>query len=118
MFGHAHVVAPAKVLADEGYGLAENSGSVALQHQKYIVEVHPEGEAPFRSEVTAWVSWMNRPEVGDVLNVNYRPGSTSHVELIIEGDPRYDWRLIAAKQQDDAEAKRKALLDGPPSDTL
>ena len=117
MFGHGHAVAQAKILADEGYGMAMNSGSVALQHQKYIVEVHPADEPAFRTEVKAWVSWTNRPGVGDVLDVRYRPGSQD-VELVIEGDPRYDWKLIADKQQTDADAQRRALLDGKPNDTL
>ena len=37
MFGKKKVPAQAKILADEGYGTAMNSGSVALQHQKYII---------------------------------------------------------------------------------
>jgi hypothetical protein len=44
------VAEKAKILADEGYGTAMNSGSEALQHETYIIEVHPDGEPAFRAD--------------------------------------------------------------------
>src|SRR3982751_3302711 len=110
MFGRKTQTAKAKILSDEGYHMAENSGTVALQHEKYIVEVHPEGAPPFRTETVAWVSWTDRPAVGDIMDVRYAPGS-QHVDLVIEGDPRYDWRLIAAQKDAADQQQRRNLLD-------
>jgi hypothetical protein len=86
MFGKK-VAAQAKILADEGYGTAMNSGSEALQREKYVIEVHPEGEPAFRAEVKAWVSWPDKPGVGDVVPVLYKR-DTGRVELNLKGDPR------------------------------
>jgi hypothetical protein len=112
MFGNKKVPARAKILADEGYGMAANSQSVALQHQKYIIEVHPENEPAFRTEVKVWVSWMDKPEEGDEVSVLYKPG-THHAEIEIEGDPRFDWKLKADAEQAKAAARREELLNGP-----
>jgi hypothetical protein len=110
--------AQAKVLADEGYTMARNSPTEALQYQKYIVEVHPEDEPAFRTEVTAWVDWTARPEVGDVLTVVYEHG-THDAALDVTGDARYDWKLRKADQQAADAAKRDELLNGPvPQDPL
>jgi hypothetical protein len=111
MFGKKKVAAKAKILADEGYGMAQNSGSVALQHQKYIIEVQPEGEPSFRTEVKAWVSWTDRPGEGDEVRVLYKPG-THDVELDLKGDPRFDWELRAADQAAKDAARRDELLNG------
>jgi hypothetical protein len=115
MFGNkARQFAQAKIVADEGYTNAINSGRVALQHQKYIVEVHPETAPVFRAEVEAWVSWPDRPQVGDVLKVEYALGSTK-VNLCIKGDPRFDWELRQAARETEAAATRDELLNGPVS---
>jgi hypothetical protein len=111
MFGKKKVAAKARILADEGYGMAKNSGSVALQHQKYIIEVHPPDEPSFRIEVKAWVSWTDRPQEGDEVNVLYKPG-THDAELDLEGDPRFDWELRASEQASKDAARRDELLNG------
>src|ERR1700683_3567080 len=99
MFGKRKATAPARLIADEGYKFAHNSGRKALQHETYIVEVHPETEPAFRTEVKAWVSWPDMPKVGDTVQVTYQPG-THRVELDIKGDPRFDWKLLEAKNKD------------------
>ncbi len=106
--------AQAKILADEGYTFAKNSMRVALKLEKYVVEVHPEGEPAFRTEVEAWVSWPDMPQVGDVVQVDYTPGSTK-VDLRIKGDPRFDWELRKAAGAAEAAARRDELLHGPVS---
>src|SRR5262249_55626987 len=98
MFGTKKVAAQAKILADEGYGMVRSSARVPLQHQKYIVEVHPKDEPAFRAEVKAWVSWPGKPEEGDKVRVLYKPG-THHVELDLKGDPRFDWKLREANEK-------------------
>src|SRR3954452_4099182 len=112
MFGSKKVAAQAKILADEGYGMARNSQRVALQHQKYIIEVRPENEPAFRTEVKAWVSWPDMPEEGDEVRVLYKPG-TPDVELDLKGAPRFDWKLRAADQTAKDETRREDLLNGP-----
>jgi hypothetical protein len=113
MFGlKKKVPAQAKIIADEGYGMAMNSGEAYLHHQQYIVEVHPETEPAFRVEVKAWVSWPDMPAVGDVVRVLYVPG-TKKVELDLEGDPRFDWKLRKAQAEQAAAAERERLLNEP-----
>jgi hypothetical protein len=113
MFGaRPKQTAKAKILADEGNSIARDSTQYALRYQKYIVEVHPNDAPAFRAEVEAWVRWMGGPNVGDILNVEYTPGSAK-VELCIKGDPRYDWELRAESEKTAAAATREALLNGP-----
>jgi hypothetical protein len=112
MFWRKKVAAQAKILADEGSGWAMKSASVALQRQKYIIEVYPPGEPPFRVETKVWVSWLDAPGVGMMVNVLYVPG-TQKAKIVIKGDPRFDWELRAAEKKQAAEAERTRLLNGP-----
>ena len=111
MFGEK-VPAKATIVADEGYKYADNSAKHALQHEKYIVEVHPDGEEPFRTEVKGWVSWTDMPKVGDEITVLHHPGS-HNVELHLEGDPRFDWKLKDAEKAKHDAARREELLNAP-----
>ncbi len=115
MIGKRKVTAHAKILADEGYDIASNSQRFALHCEKYIVEVRPENEPAFRVELRAWVSWPNKPETGDEVQVLYEPG-THAVELHLEGDPRFDWKLRAANQKADDASRREELLSAPPGE--
>jgi hypothetical protein len=99
----------------------ESSGNVVYtdmhgvdwEHQKYILEVHPAGEQPFRVETKAKVPIFSKPEQGDTVTVSYDPKSRK-AELHIEGDSRYDPKLIReAKKQHEA-ARKQALLSGAP----
>jgi len=105
----------ATIVADEGYSMAENSAKVALQRQRYIVDVHPSNgtDPAIRAEVMCWVSWPDRPGVGDKVPAGYRPG-TKDVVLLLAGHPTWDWQLASATKQADDAAKRRALLDAPP----
>ena len=107
--------ATATIVADEGYGMAENSQSVALQRETFIVDVHPDNgtDPAIRAEVQCWVSWPGRPTVGDTVPAGYRPG-TNEVALLLFGDPKWDWQLAAATKQRDDAATRAALLNSPP----
>jgi len=117
MFGKKKVTAPAKIIADEGYGFVDKSASKTLQHEKYIVEVHPENEPAFRAEVTAWVAWPEMPQPGDQVQVRYKPG-THDVDLDITGDPRFDWKLLETQRKTEDAATRERLLNEPPSPDL
>jgi hypothetical protein len=112
VFGKKKVPAPAVILVDEGYNLSSNGPTSAKQHEKYIVEVHPEGAAPFRVEVKAWVDWPSMPQVGDTVTVLWEPG-TQKVELALEGDPRYDAKLRKQQQAQADAARREELLSAP-----
>ena len=68
---------------------------------------------PFRVETKAKVPIFSKPEQGDTVTVSYDPKSRK-AELHIEGDPRYDPKLLrAAKKQQEA-ARKEALLSGAP----
>jgi len=105
----------ATIVADEGQNMAENSGSVALQRETYIVDVTPANrtDPAIRAEVQCWVSWLSRPMVGDTVPAAYTPG-TKDVALTLAGHPQWDWQLAATTQQSDKEATRSAILDAPP----
>jgi hypothetical protein len=119
--GEGHVVvgrkkatAKAKIIADEGYVMVDRNQRWTLQHHTYIIDVHPDGEEPFRTEVKAWVPWPGQPRAGHVLNVSYDQKS-HEAELQIEGDPRYDWKPQEAQAKADAARQREQLLSEPPS---
>ena len=107
------VAAQAKILMDEGYGWTQKGGSFTLEHHKFIIEVYPPDEPPFRCETKVWVSYPDIPGVGVMMNVLYVPGKQK-AEIVIAGDPRFDWRLKQAQKQAAEEAERTRLLNGPP----
>jgi hypothetical protein len=112
--GRKKVAAKAKIIADEGYVMVDRNQRRTLQHHTYIIEVHPDGGEPFRTEVKAWVPWPGQPHERDVVNVVYDPQSRD-VDIVIEGDPRFDWRLREAQAKEDAAKRREQLLNEPPS---
>jgi hypothetical protein len=105
----------ATIVTDEGYTMAENSGSVALQRETFIVDVRPDDAThpAIRAEVQCWVSWPARPSVGDTVRAGYRPG-TQEVALLLAGDPKWDWQLAAANKQSNDATQREAILNAPP----
>lgn len=114
MFGRKKVPAKAKILADEGYGMVNQSRTHTLQHQKYIIDVRPDGDEPFRAEVQVWVSWPGQPQVGDVVNVSYDPKSRK-TKIELKGDPRFDWKMRQAQADERAARQREELLREPHS---
>src|SRR5215472_14060114 len=83
------------------------------EHRKYILEVRPAGQPPFRVETKAKVASFHRPGEGDAVAVSFDP-KNHKTEIHIEGDPRYDPKLIReAKKEHDA-ARKHALLTGAP----
>ncbi|MEO6115550.1 MAG: hypothetical protein ABIP33_04120 [Pseudolysinimonas sp.] len=105
----------ATIVADEGQTMAENSATVALQRETYIVDVHPDNgtDPAIRAEVQCWVSWLGRPMVGDKVRAGYRPG-THDVVLLLAGDTQWDWKLVAANNEATDAAQRDAILNAPP----
>src|SRR5579862_2078599 len=113
MFGKKMVDGTATIVADEGYtGLRSSGPNYAWEHCKYIVEVHPEGGEAFRAETVAKVAFLGGPNEGDVVNCKYDPGSHK-VDLLLDGDPRYDPRLQRAAEKQ----RNEALLHGTPGST-
>jgi hypothetical protein len=107
------VPAEAEVLADEGSGSVteRDTHGVPWDHRKYVLEVRPAGDTPFRVEVKAKVPSLHPPKRGDIVNVSFDP-KNHKTDIQIKGDPRYDPQLrrASAKQQRTAEAQ--ALLSG------
>lgn len=110
--------AEALILADEGVGNVTDTDihGVHWDHHKYIVEVRPAGAEPFRVETKAKVPISSHPEPGDVVTVAYDP-KNHKAEILIEGDPRYDPKLIREARKHDREAEAQALLGGAPAPT-
>ncbi len=112
MFWRKKVPAQATILADEGYKYVSNGSHSSKQHETYIVEVHPDGEPAFRTEVTGWVSWPNLPRVGDTVRVLHTPG-THRIKLDLKGDRRFDGDLLRREQEQANAIRRVELLNGP-----
>jgi hypothetical protein len=107
--------AEALILADEGSGNVMDTDihGVDWDHHKFIVEVRPAGGQPFRVETKAKVPIFHCPQPGDVVKVSYDP-KNQNTEIQIEGDPRYDPKLIRAKNKQQRAATAEALLSGAP----
>ena len=107
--------AEALILADEGSGntIDTDLHGVDWDHHKYIVEVRPAGEDSFRVETKAKVPIFSQPQPGDVVKVTYDP-KNHKTEIQIEGDPRYDPKLIRARKEQQRAAESEALLSGAP----
>lgn len=84
--------AEAMILEDEGSGnvMDTDMHGVDWDHHKYILEVRPQGEQPFRVETKAKVPIFSQPRPGDVVWVLYDP------------------------KKNDREARATALLSGAP----
>ena len=83
------------------------------QHRKYILEVRPAGQQPFRVETKAKVPVFGHPTEGDAVTVSFDP-KHHKTEMHIEGDLRYDPRLIHEARKQQEAARRTALLSGAP----
>jgi len=110
------VPAEAQVLADEGSGNVVDTDmhGVVWDHHKYILEVRPPGAAPIRVETKAKVPIRYAPQPGDIVKVSYNP-KNHKTEIQIEGDPRYDPKLIRANKKQQRAAETQALLSGAPA---
>jgi len=83
------------------------------EHRKYILEVRPAGQHPFRVETKAKVPAFDHPSEGDRVTVTFEPKSHK-TEMHIEGDPRYDPKLVREARKNQEAARRQALLSGAP----
>jgi hypothetical protein len=110
------VPAEAQILADEGSGNVVDTDmhGVRWDHHKYILEVRPPGEAPFRVETKAKVPIFHAPQPGDIVKVSYDP-KNHKTDVLIEGDPRYDPKIIRDKTKQQRAAQTQALLSGGPA---
>lgn len=78
-----------------------------------IVDVHPEGAAPFRTEVRKHFGSMHAPQAGDRIGVRCNP-RTRRVRLRTKGDPRYDRSIYHDAGKQAAQAEHDRLLRSPP----
>jgi hypothetical protein len=109
--GKKLVEGTAKILAYDGIygGGGRDLRGNEWVRRKYIVEVRPEGSDAFRTTAKARVIFLHGPAPGDVVRARYDVDS-HRVELMLEGDPRYDQKLLRAAEK----AKRDELLHGDP----
>lgn len=107
--------AEAMVLEDLGSGntVTRDMHGVDWDHHKYILEVRPAGEDPFRIETKAKVPIFSAPQPGDLVKVTYEHKSHK-TEIQVEGDPRYDPKIIRENKKQQKAAREQALLSGAP----
>jgi hypothetical protein len=86
---------------------------IEWEHRKYILEVRPAGQQPFRVETKAKVAIFHRPGEGDVVTVSFDP-KNHKTEMHIDGDARYDPKLIREARKEHEAARKHALLTGAP----
>jgi hypothetical protein len=117
MFGEK-AQAQAVILASHLHGstTSRDFHGADWEHRTYVLEVRPEGGAPFRVETQAKVPILSKPEQGDVVRVSYEV-KNHKTEIHIEGDPRYDPALVREKKQHGRAAQDAALLSGAPAAT-
>jgi len=120
MFGKK-LVAEARIISDEGETAYADDDIHGFHwvHEKYIIEVRPEGEPPFRTEVKSRVAIFCKPDVGDVLRAHYDPKSHK-AELDVDSDDRYNPKVQRANRKAREKAEKEALLSGaaPPSNQV
>jgi hypothetical protein len=77
-----------------------------------VVEVHPQGAAPFRAATQHSFVIILAPDPGAQLKVRCNP-ETKKVEIDTDGDPRYDTKVRKAARKGEREAQREADLNAP-----
>ena len=107
--------AEATILDDLGSGntVTTDMHGPDWDHHKYVLEVRPAGETPFRIETKAKVPIFSAPQPGDLVNVSYDHKSHK-TEIQVEGDPRYDPKIIRENRQQQKAEREQALLSGAP----
>ena len=105
--------AEAVVLAIEPLGGCYETDihGIEWQHRKYILEVRPAGQRPFRVEAKAKVGTWTCPGTGDAVTVSFDP-KNHKTEIQIDGDPRWDPRLVRQARKEREAAHNRALLNG------
>jgi hypothetical protein len=106
--------AEALILADEGPCGSTDTDfhGVHWDHHKYVLEVRPTGQNPFRVETKTKVAIGSSPSEGDLVKVSYEP-KNHKTEIQVEGDPRYDPKLVSMAKKEQRAARTQALLAGP-----
>src|SRR5579859_3278891 len=115
MFDKKTTQAQALIVADEGPAGSTDTDihGVHWDHRKYILEVRPAGLDPFRVETKTKVAIGSTPQTGDMVTVSYDPKSRK-TEIDIEGDPRYDPKIVRDAKKQQQAARKLALLSGAP----
>jgi len=129
MFGHkteadAVVITREKVHESSMY---VRSGSKDWHHEtwRFVLEVHPQGAEAYRvgaeEKIRVGFGAFTVPDVGNKVRVEYEEKEPDKIQLVLEGDARYDDE--ARKREDKAhekaekassDASYQAALDAPP----
>ncbi len=127
MFGHKEV-ADAVVITGEKIHESpvehgSNYGHWHYETWRFVLEIRPPGAAAYRVgvEQKIRIPGFTAPDVGNTVRVEYEAKHPDKVELVLEGDDRYDDGLAnrEEKARDKAgkasrDASFQAALDAPP----
>lgn len=89
-----------------------NSHGQSISKHDLILDVYPEGAAPFRAEAREWFMNLHSPMPGDSLKVRCNPQKKA-VEIDLSQDERYNPELYRKTVKERKKAEHEAMLDGP-----
>jgi hypothetical protein len=114
MFG-AKAEAPATVVDVEQHGRGMSQGELKY---RFVLEVQPPDSQPFRVMVEHVFLYSDVvPEQGGTVNVEYEVKHPDKAKLALDGDPRYDRKLMKERQKEQGSAREDQLqaeLAAPP----
>jgi len=114
MFG-AKAVAPATVVDVEQHGRGMSEGELKY---RFVLEVQPPDVQPFRVMTEHLFLFSDVvPEQGGTVNVEYEVKHPDKAKLALNGDPRYDRKLVKERRKQQGSARENQLqaeLASPP----
>jgi hypothetical protein len=127
MFGHKTeaeaVVITREMLHESAVEHGSNYHHWHYQTWRFVVEVRPEAAAAHRAgvELKIRIPGFAVPAVGNIVRVEYEEKSPDKVEIVLNGDDRYDMALSNREEKEQHKAGKagrdaafQAALDAPP----
>jgi hypothetical protein len=94
-------------------GRVKYDGGHRVHRYDLILDVVPEGGAPFRAEASEWFAPLMSPSTGHELRVRCNPEARK-VEVDVKDDVRFNPTLHDKAQKHQQEEERRRLLEGGP----
>jgi hypothetical protein len=99
--------------SDQDHNVMVSSGGHSRYKYDLVLDVYPQGAAPFRAAADHWFAIFMSPSPGDQLKVRCNP-ETQKVDIDVSDDSRFNPELHDAAEQAAREARKRADLAAPP----